>query len=42
MVNADGDASVVITKDNIYTAYGIDAEVYFNTFSQQLDFYVVD
>ncbi len=37
---SDGKVSDVITSENILKAYGIDVNVYFNTFSNQLDFYV--
>ncbi len=39
-VLSDGTIEEVITKENIKSAYGIDVTVYYNTFSEQLDFYV--
>ncbi len=37
---SDGSARKVITKENILAAYGIEVDVYYNTFSNQLDFYI--
>ncbi len=40
IILADGRPDEVITNENILDAYGIDVEVYYNTFSGQIDFYV--